>query len=376
MKMKIKILTCLLIFIKIGFGQSYEVEIKTGFWSDTISRPEIKPIIEVYKNYLESNPDSIYDNPYWNSKEKEMYHDFDFSRNSLFRGQGGWTPKSLYGHFKPYILKVEKRDSSYLIQSLLYWEGADSLWQTYNPIAITRYYAIKEKKEWKLANALFFDTKNWFQQNKKYVTYFYKDTNLYLDSLTKYADHFCDSIITRFKFQKSVTVQFYIVDGVHEVGQLLGYDHYIYGFAYGKAINNIIISGNFKDNYLHELVHQLMPENKERHWLIDEGIPVWLAGSMGRTYKGLAFEYANDYLNSDSASFEWALECHINCYPFFAIVIDLIHDKADDKGVIQLMNANTEDYEKLFRIIYEITGWKKEELWKKFEERIKTIADR
>ena len=365
-----------IILFKIGYGQNYKVELKTGYWSDTITNPEIKPILELYKKYLESNPDSIYDNPYWNSREKELYHNFDFSRNSIFKGEGSWTPKALYRLFKPQILKVEKKDSCYLIQSLLYWEGADSVWQKYNPIAITRYYAIKEHNEWKLANAIFFDTKNWFQETARYVTYHFINQELFNDTLAKNADDFCDSIITRFQFQQPEPIEFYIVNGGHEVGQLLGYDHYIYGYAEGKGINNIVISGRFEANYLHELVHQLMPKNKERNWLVNEGIPVWLAGSMGKTYNELAFEYAIDYLKADSASFGWAMECHINCYPFFGLVIDLIQEKEGDEGLKKLMMANTNTEDRLYEAIFQITGWRKETLWKEFEIKIKNTANK
>lgn len=375
MTQKIIILTFAILFFKIGLSQDYEVEIKNSFWSDTVSNPEIAPIIQLYKNYLESNPDSIYDNPYWNTKEKELYDDFDFSRNSFFRGEGSWTPENLYGHYKPHILKVEKKDSCYLIQSLLYWEDADSLYQLYNPIAITRYYAIKEKDEWKLANALFFDTKDWFLNDTKYIQYHFQNKNLFDDSLAKKAELFCDSLIERFKLDKPAKIHFYIVDGVHEVGQLLGFDHYIWGFAYGKAINNFIISGDFENNCLHELVHQLMPKNENRHWLVDEGVPVWLAGSMGKTYQELSQSYAEEYLENESASFEWALECPINCYPFFAIVIDLIHEQTGDTGIVELMNADTENLTKLYEVIFELTDWTKQVLWEKFDEKIKTIGN-
>ncbi len=376
MKQKIVILSILFFLFKIGYCQNYKVQLKTGYWSDTVSNPEIKPILELYKNYLESNPDSIYDNPYWNSREKELYHDFDFSRNSIFKGEGSWTPKVLYKLFKPQILKVEKRDSCYLIQSLLYWEGADSVWQKYNPIAITRVYAIKEHNEWKLANAIFIDTKNWLQNKARYVTYHFINQELFNDSLAKNADFFCDSLIKRFKFQQPKPIEFYIVKGGHEVGQLLGYDHYIYGYAEGKAINNVIISGSFKANYLHELVHQLMPKNSERNWLVNEGIPVWLAGSMGKVYKELAYEYAKDFLKVDSANFEWAMECHINCYPFFGLVIDLIHDKVGDEGLKHLMLAKTKTDEELYEAIFQLTGWRKEMLWEKFKTKVQNTANR
>ena len=47
---------------------------------------EVKEVLELYENYINSQPDSIYDNPYWNSEEKARFKDFDFSRINIFNG--------------------------------------------------------------------------------------------------------------------------------------------------------------------------------------------------------------------------------------------------------------------------------------------------
>jgi len=39
---------------------------------DTTSN-DVKSIIKLYENYYKSNPDSIYDNPFWNKREKKFF---------------------------------------------------------------------------------------------------------------------------------------------------------------------------------------------------------------------------------------------------------------------------------------------------------------
>ena len=77
---------------------------------DTTSN-DVKSIIKLYENYYKSNPDSIYDNPFWNKREKELYKDFDFSRDSIF--QGGMNAKTLFKYFSPFLMSVEPIGEKY-----------------------------------------------------------------------------------------------------------------------------------------------------------------------------------------------------------------------------------------------------------------------
>jgi hypothetical protein len=47
------------------------------------TKNDIKEIATLWTNYLNSEPDRISDNPYWNEEEKLKYKDFDFSRRLL-----------------------------------------------------------------------------------------------------------------------------------------------------------------------------------------------------------------------------------------------------------------------------------------------------
>ncbi|HEY4650165.1 MAG TPA: hypothetical protein VIG72_02075 [Pontibacter sp.] len=374
MKRILLLITLLTAWSTITYAQKYTVELQLGFWADSVQQPEIKPIITLYKNYLESHPDSLYDNPYWNEAEKQKYRDFDFTRNSIFQ-EGGWSAKSLYNSFTPHLLKVEKRDSVYLIQAMLYSAKADVAWQKFNPILIHRYYAVKEGEDWKLANAITYDTEDWKTISTKYIDFHFSRSKYYSDTLAALSNSFCDTIIKRFNFTPPTQkVAYYVADGVHEVGRLLGYDHYIYGFAYGKTIENIIISGNGTVYYPHELVHQFSNNHPERGGIIEEGFATWLGGSMGKSYDELARQYASEYRSNRGASFEWAWQCPINCYPFAAIIFDLLHEYTGDKGVAAFLKLPSRNVEETYSAIRKVTGWNKKEFLRKWATKMMLLS--
>ena len=73
-----------LLVSNLSYSQNYKVDFKFSYWTDTVYNKEIIPIVNLFKKYFESMPDSMYDNPYWNNKEKRIYQTFDFSANVLF----------------------------------------------------------------------------------------------------------------------------------------------------------------------------------------------------------------------------------------------------------------------------------------------------
>ncbi|MBI2418967.1 MAG: hypothetical protein HYV28_13915 [Ignavibacteriales bacterium] len=143
------------------------------------------------------------------------------------------------------------------------------------------------------------------------------------------------------------------------------------GYAEGRSIENIIMSGNKSIYYPHELVHQFFPKHSKRYWLVDEGFATWLGGSMGKTYMERAAGYAKEYCKIDTASFDWAYKCEVlDCYPLGAILIDVVHEKAGDEGVLDLLKMDTETLPELYDAITNVTDWDKEQFNKKFEEKI------
>lgn len=374
-KFKLLALLLLLSICQIASSQNYKAKVQLGFWSDTIQYPELAPIIRLYINYLESNPDSIYDNPYWNEQEKEKYEDFDISRNSLFQGgKGTWTAKRFYTYFTAHILSVQKKDSVYKIKVMFYRPEKDANSQKlapFNPPVIQRYYAIMDKGKWKLANAYSYDLKNWHRRETKYINYHFPRKSMFSEELAEKSNRFCDSIICRFDFPPlEKKIEYYVCNGEFEVGEILGYDYYIYGWALGKTIQDKIISGNGTVYYPHELVHFIDDDPTNRGRNITEGFATWLGGSAGKSFPKLASIFAKEYLAVDTASFTWAWDSKLNKYALGALIIDMVFDEVGDKGVLEFMKMPNKNAEETRNSIQEICGWSRQKFSKKWNQKL------
>lgn len=368
-----RILFFLLVLVPLkSISQGYSVDLHLSYWTDTTANPEFIPIIKLYKNYLESNPDSVYDNQYWNTKEKAKYEDFDISRNSLFPSSGSLTAKQFFSFYNPHILKIESMDSVYRITAMMYNPEADSIYQPYNPVLIHRYYAILENDTWKLANAYTFDLEHWHQKTIEFITYFFEKEEYFKPNEVQKSIKFCDSISKRFNLSKpEKQIQYYITDGPHNVGKILGYDYYIYGWANGKVIQDKIISGNKSAYYPHEFVHILFPENKRRGLIVNEGLATWLGGSMNNNYAQLRKTYCENYLKAGITSIDEAFEAKLNYYAFGALLIELVYDAKGDEGVLEFINLKTESKEDILLAFKTVTGWSRGTLRKNWKQKIK-----
>src|SRR5688500_15203661 len=98
---------------------------------------EVKQILDLWISFLGSTPDSAYDNPHWNAKEKSEYgfEYFDFAGRSLF---ANLTARELVDNYKPTVLSIYKVGDHYEIRTLFYAEGLPPESEGSNPPAIIR----------------------------------------------------------------------------------------------------------------------------------------------------------------------------------------------------------------------------------------------
>lgn len=339
------------------FAQEQNIQVQLSWWTDTTTHPELEPIVNLYSNYLNSSPDSIYDNPFWNAREKLLYKDFDLSRNSLF--QGSLTAHSLFSNFTPMVLKIEKSDTIYELTSILKAKPQmGSEYEPYNPLAIVKYAVVQENGTWKMANILPYNTENWHKSQLDYITFYTPSPDVNDQPILQKSVKFCDSICMHYSLNKPRPFSVYTINGTHELGQLLGYEYYIYGSAEGKSINNIVLSGNGSPYYPHEFVHQVWPSNNKRNRLLDEGIATWLGGSMNQDYKDIAKNFSYTVLEKVNGNFEDILENNtLSYYAQGAILCDMIHHYYGKKKLKLLLEKDTSNNEKLLQAILEITKW-------------------
>lgn len=343
-------------------GQQTKVDVTIHSRVDTTNK-EVKEVAALWIHYLNSRPDSIYDNPYWNNAEKSKFKDFDLSRAYLYQ----FPSSQLLESFKPTILSIEKEGENYCIRTIFSADGLQGASRTSNPWCITRLYAVKENNGWKLKNALPVITEKWNKKTVGKITFIYPPQHVFNEELAKKANLFCDQITKEFQFPDWKPFDFYITDSGDELGRLLNFDFYAAGYTTGTGMrdNRILLSGMGSEFYPHEFIHMIVPEF-DRHGLIEEGFATWKGGAMGKTFDERASILAKEVDANDSVTFtdvlnqQWGWQ-----YAAYYTTGAIFCKAAYDKGGITLVKKLLEipnDNDKLVETMCSLFGIKKEDM--------------
>lgn len=329
---------------------------------DTTNR-EINEVTNLFINYLQSQPDSIYNNPFWNNQEKIKYPSFDFSIPYLYQ----FPSKHLLRYYQPTILSIEKEGDNYCIRTIFSADGLQGEYRKSNPWCITKLYAVKENNEWKLRNTISVITEKWKKKIIGKITFIYPTEHVFNKELAIKADQFCNDIAIKFQFTDWQPFDFYITKSGDELGKLLNFDFYFAGYTTGVSIieNRILLTGLDSEFYPHEFLHLILPKYN-RHWMIEEGFATWQGGANGKTFNELAIHLANEVCKNDTVTFKdvlnkkWGHQ-HTAFYISGAVFCNLIYDKGGLPLIKKLLETSNND-EILIEKICNLLKIKKEDL--------------
>src|SRR5690242_17573917 len=205
------------------------------------TKNEIKEIATLWINYLNSEPDKISNNPYWNEEEKLKYKDFDLSRSLLYQ----FPSDQLLRQFKPKILSIEKEGDHYGIRTMYSADGLEGEYRKSDPWAIQKIYAIRENNQWRLKNSLPIITGNWNRKTIGKITFIYAPDHKFNEELAVKAYEFCNQVKDEFNFPDWEPFDFYITRNGDELGRLLNFDFFAAGYTTGIGLNEerILLSG-------------------------------------------------------------------------------------------------------------------------------------
>lgn len=336
---------------------------------------DVRKILTLWISYLGSNPDSAYDNPHWNAKEKAEYglEYFDFAGHSLF---ANLSARDLVETFKPTVLSIYGFADHYEIRTLFYSDGLPPESKGSNPPAIIRVAAIKEDGEWKLANILPFVTSKWIARQYGRIRYFSSPNHQFNAARAEEAKSFVDSLERMF----GTTVApftYYVTPSAEELGVLLGHDFFFFGLASGQVIANgkIVMAGFGSEHYPHEFVHLATGDVPNK--MISEGVATWLGGSRNLTYEQNLAELRDCLSKADSVTLEkiatrqWGWQCNA-LYTTGAVIVELVHKRGGIAAVKRLFQAPKE-VEALLPFIADALGVAPDEL---NEYVLRAIAER
>lgn len=343
---------------------------------DTTSE-EIRSVIKLYENYYRSKPDSVYDNPYWNKKEKALYKDFDFSRISIF--QGGMDANSLFQYFSPFVLSVEKIGAKYQIRVLFSSATTDPKYAGSKVWCIQKLNAVKEGQSWVLENLIVELSKGWSSKKSGFIDYRFPPTHEFDVQEAGRAGSFCDEIIRRFNPGYDGSFKYYITSSKDDMGLLENFDYYFVGITTGKAREGMILTAKGNEFYPHEFIHKLLPTNPKRNFVVEEGLAQFLGTKENKEeYESLMNKLAVDLEErSETINFKSVISQSVRfngyqtAYPAGAAICEIVHGLSGDPGLQQLLMADTMEFKNLVTTICLITKLSEQELEMKWSETLK-----
>ncbi len=313
------------------------------------TQADTKAVYRLLAQYLNSRPDSLYANPYWNAAEVDAHFTqrrerFDFAASFLFFDQNA---KKTFATYKPTVLSIAPVGPKYVARVLLYAEKppqwiTDSHW---NPPFILRYYAARDAAgQWKLENTWSNLLADWQQHQTPRITFHYPPAFPFDPAKAARASAFCDSLIRVLQLPQAKPFDFYVMRSEEELGQLFNLDYWLaYNTGFTRKDDNRAFSAHGREQHLHEFVHMLYhPVN---NYFLAEGVATYFGGVDGYTpYAQTLQAVAADLVkNHPSVTFKdiYAnkFKYPLNSYPRYAagaLVYELVQAKAGVAGFRQL----------------------------------------
>ncbi len=360
-----RVLYLLMIWCSGLFAQRSHVGLYVNPDIDT-ANVEIAQVIQLWHNYLNANPDSTFDNPYWLTSEQKRYKKFDFLNTVYFR-------PSLYyflAYYKPTVMSVLQIDSGFVIRTLFASE-TDSHFS--RPFCIIRVMAAKENGKFRLSNILSVSTKSWQRETVGSITFIFPPSHRFNRKLAQRMNSFVDSLTTIWNI-KPFPTEFYLADDLGEIMRMLGFDFYV-GESYNRGtggltdIANRIVFGAGQDEwYPHEFVHiYVNPLFPKAHHYFLEGYAASLGGSRGHElswHMKRMQKYLEDHpdLDLDSLLTFWHFDSYTDPkYVFGGLLCRAALEKGGLPTLKQLFSFGTEDKD-FYDAVQTVLGIKQQEL--------------
>lgn len=337
------------------------------------SKTAIKQVYNLYKNYLNSRPDSIYHNPNWNTKEAKQYLKGKVLRidRSAIQMFSYYDSKTYFSYYKPKILQIDSIGSNrYQIKTIFAKECPDTDYKTFTPDCITKLYAVRDDNGlFKLENVISYDTRNWKTFKFKFTTYKVHPNSVFNKKEAVKASSFCEKISKQF----NITIEpftYYILPNSDEMGKLYNYEYWL-SYLGGQTLNPFkeIYTTYGNASYPHEFVNLLFPLPKDNisfcPMIINEGLATWLAGpSMTETFEHALTETSKTFQSKEKISLEDIMTFKLRnefdnsiLYVTGGVICKLVYEKHGVEGIWELYNSTDKNFkfvlEKLFGVPYD-----------------------
>ncbi|QAA80837.1 hypothetical protein EI546_03425 [Aequorivita sp. H23M31] len=236
---------------------------------------EIKKVMKLFEDYLESNRQNREKNSFWNLQEQKEHIKYDFLESEF--------QPSLYMGFPVHVLSIKSKNGVYQIKAQfgLCQENGEPY-----VLAIANYFVKKENGSYKLYNALTFNKKEWLSTKVGFVDFYYPKYHEFNYEKAEKLNNFIKDICNDFDV-KPKPIEYYLADDFDEIQALKGFDCYI-GMGgetkpSGKASDDKVFCGGLGEYYPHEVFHVEIDDHyPNKHYWVSEGMATFLGGSRGK----------------------------------------------------------------------------------------------
>ncbi|MEN9281071.1 MAG: hypothetical protein RL594_6 [Bacteroidota bacterium] len=313
----------------------------------------IRDVCAVFVSYLNSRPDSAYQNPHWNPSEYAQYLKGDESRvdvsaTFLFYALDS---EQLYSIYQPFVLQVDSLEPNlYEIKTLL--STVPTVDQPQQEVlGITIHHARRDDAGiFKLQNYRSYYTRNWTRVRHEFIDYVIAPGIEFNRTEAAQAVSFCKSVADMFGLEL-LPFTYYVMSNTNELGRLFNFDYWIHGVTGLSNLDSREVYSSYRNlNYAHEFVHILFPLRSESFApkIINEGIATWLAGpSHGMSFEQALDRVRKDLKRFDDVSFERIRNQEIRnshdsniLYVTGAVLCKMAYEKGGKSAILRLWNAD------------------------------------
>jgi len=353
------------------------IEINCSGRVDT-SDVNINKIYHLFKTYLQTRPDSIRFNPYWNKVEQSKGLTGNVALFYTPFYNLGADPLTIFSVWKPFILSIEPKSSEkYLLRiALIKNENEPD-----KILTILNVNAVLEDGKWFLQNTTNDYLNSWYKKQYKYLNYVYPPSYTFHEELAEKSIQYCDSIATLLDIKSVDTFTYFICNNVDEMGLLFGYEFYYLNYTTGLTVKwrKQIYSSKNSEFYPHEFMHMVFSSinNDSINYIIEEGLACFFGELHAEKYKTQILKLAKDYTsNMPSYTLDNLLENSASwngyqtAYPTGSVLAEIVYEKNGYEGLKKLILANTKSRDDIYKTLAEITKLNKKQLEKEFRKRL------
>lgn len=332
------------------------------------SKAEFNKIYHLYTNYLNSRPDSIYENPHWDKNEFKYYLvskrvALDRSVNAMF----GNNFKAFMSYYSPVILQIDSIDNNLYQVKTIYKSNKKESDEDGSSVAyITNLQASKDiKGDFKLKNTIDYRTRNWKKIDFKFIQYIVHPESNFDEKQAKEAVQFCEKLVNLFDLEIK-PFKYYILPNPDELGKIYNFDYWTYyiGGQTNLPLREIFTTyGN--TNYPHELVHLMFPLKKDKSYtptIINEGLATWLGGpKFGVSFETALLDVSKTLKKYENPTLEDILNNKIRnkfdsniLYVSGAVLCKMVFDLEGKEGIWKVYNSNNESLNDILEDIFKL----------------------